>query len=486
MLELTTPSKKVSFLFTSDEHGYITRQAKLQQEVTRTREENPDGTLLISCGDVFEGSAENGVLGLEASRSMLDVAGYDLATLGNHDFDRGAQVTREWVEKLPCDVLVSNLKDAATGELLRHTVPSKVYELNGVKVGLIGATTQETATILPKAKLQGLEIEDPFVSVKAEVDRLKAQGVEVIGLVSHLGLPTDRKMADEVPELDFILGGHTHDALKTPEQHGQTVIVHPGCFRQAIGHLDLAVDPASGQVTGVDYKLVAGEGMPADEGAVGRLCQTFKADVESHMGQKVASLPRRFDYDPNLLGEGMEALLGSAVRQTTGADLMLVNQKGLRAALPQGEISVGDVYNVFPFDNHLVTTQMSVPAAIALLDESFRRQDQTSFAVGSSAYTYAVDRNTHQSMLVVNLEAGAELPQGVEPLTDSDVYRDCATQAGVVPASARVRVATVDFLLQGGLGYFEAGKTPIEHEYGTIRDVLQSHLQRTYPLAQTV
>lgn len=128
---------KVSLLFTSDEHGYVSRQSKLQGEVTATREANPDGTLLISCGDVFEGSAETGVLGLDASKKMLEVAGYDMMTLGNHDFDRGSEITRDWVKNAPCPVIVSNVVDTTTGQKLENTSPSKVIELNGVKVGLV-------------------------------------------------------------------------------------------------------------------------------------------------------------------------------------------------------------------------------------------------------------------------------------------------------------------------------------------------------------
>lgn len=480
MLTSNPTPQKVSILFTSDEHGYITRQSKLQSEVTKARQANPEGTLLISCGDVFEGSSENGVLGLSASHDMLKTAGYDVATMGNHDFDRGAEVTRDWIKNIPVDMLVSNLKDATTGKLLPNTAPSKVYDLNGVKVGLIGVTTQETVSILPKEKLEGLSIEDPTSAVKVEVEKLKSQGIEVIGLVSHLGLPTDRKIADLVPELDFILGGHTHDFLEKPEQHGQTLIVHPGCFRQAIGHLDLDVDPITGQIERVDYKLVKGQDLPDDTGEVGNLATTLKAQVDHEMGKTVANIPNPLNFDPNILGDGMENTMSLAVEEQTGADLMMINQKGMRAPLKQGAVTLGDIYNVFPFDTKLVTIEMSADQAMSYFKDSFNRLDQTSLGLSAMPMCYANDVQSHEPMLVVNAPTG-HLPARVQPAVKSSKETNCATEIGVVDGSVQVKVATLDFLLDGGLNYFEPGSQSISEDHGTVRDSLRAYLTKHHP-----
>lgn len=480
---LTSPSatSRVSLLFTSDEHGYISRQSQLQKEVDETRATNPEGTLFVSCGDVFEGSAENGVLGIDASRSMLALAGYDLMTVGNHDFDRGPEIARDWVKNSPCDVVCSNLKDAHTGELLEHSSASKVYTLNGVKVGFIGATTTESVTILPKSKLEGLSIEDPAACVQAEVEKLKAGGVEVIGLVSHLGLPTDRKLADAVPELDFILGGHTHDALEKPEQRGQTLIIHPGCFRKSLGHLDLDIDPVTGQIKSVDYKLVKADPAKEDEGAVGRLARTYQHQVEEAMGKVVATLPDELEYDPNILGEAMEGIAARAAREKSGADLVMINQKGLRAGLAKGDVKVGDIYNVFPFDNHIITVEMTAAQAVTFYNESIRRCDQTSFAeTDAASIRYAVNRQTREPLLVANTPAG-QIPAGETP---NPVEANCRTLTNDVPADAVLKVATLDFLLEGGLGYFNPGSQKIQGDCGTVRDALTEFLGREYPKLQ--
>jgi 2',3'-cyclic-nucleotide 2'-phosphodiesterase (5'-nucleotidase family) len=150
---------------------------------------------------------------------MLKTAGYDLMTLGNHDFDRGVEVTRDWVKDSPVPIVVSNVQDSESSVIQEKTSNSKVVELDGVKVGFVGVTTP-----------------DPVSSVREEVRKLQASGIQVIGLISHLGLAADREMAKQVPDLNFILGGHTHDAHKEPEYQGSTLIAHPGCSSNPLRH----------------------------------------------------------------------------------------------------------------------------------------------------------------------------------------------------------------------------------------------------------
>lgn len=467
-----SPTQKVSLLFTSDEHGYVARQSHLQGEVAAARESNPEGTLLISCGDVFEGSAETGVLGLEASNTMLKVAGYDLMTLGNHDFDRGAEVTRDWVKNAPCPVIVSNVIDTATGEQLENTSPSKVVELNGVKVGLVGVTTQETIAILPKNKLEGLSITDPIAAVKQEVAKLKASGIQVIGLISHLGLPADHDMAKNVPDLNFILGGHTHDALEVPEYEGETLIAHPGCFRQSIGHLDLEVNAESGQVQSRDYHLIKGADRPEDTGLVGSTATGYETKVKEVMGSVIAKFPKETKYDPNVLGDQMESLVGNAILKSTGADMVMVNQKGMRAGLPAGDITVQDVFNAFPFDNRLVTTKMTVAEALSIEADSIGRQDQTSLMFTDTGLRPSVKLATRQLELLSGKKDGpSEAPISSSDLAGLAAYLD----DDAIDPNSEITVATLDFLIQGGLNYFQPGHE-IESDFGPARDVLTNYI----------
>jgi 2',3'-cyclic-nucleotide 2'-phosphodiesterase (5'-nucleotidase family) len=463
----------VTLLFTSDEHGFVTAQSKLQGQVRQARQDNPQGTLLVSSGDVFEGSAENGVLGMESSRKMLQAAGYDVMTVGNHDFDHGAEVARQWVKDAPAKVLLSNVKDVRTGGLLANAEASRVFELDGVKVGLIGATTTETLSFLPADKLEGLSFEDPQAAVQAEVARLKAQGVELIGLVSHLGLPADHKIARAVPELDFILGGHTHAALEKPELEGQTLIVHPGSFRKSMGRLDLTVDRQSGQIQDYDYKLL--RGTREDQGEVGRLAHGYGDRVEQAMGQKIGRLPNSLPYNPSQLGEAMESLVDDSVRGKAAADMVLVNQKVIRTGLKQGDVTMRDIFNAFPFDNRFVKIEMPVAQVAKVLQDSLDRLDQTSLTVGGPI-TVACDIKTRRLNVIeeVPLDFMGPLDMAVQPGPHSQ------TVPVRVPESHPMSIVTTDYLIQGGLGYFPPGQ-PIQQDLGLIRDNVRDYVGAKFP-----
>jgi 5'-nucleotidase / UDP-sugar diphosphatase len=456
----------VTLLFTSDEHGYMKNAARLQSEVQRARGANPDGTLLVSSGDVFEGAVETGVLGLEPSKQLLADAGYDVLTLGNHDFDRGPEVAARWAAEAPCSVLVCNVEQ--DGKPLPNTRSSQVFDLNGVKMGLIGVTTPETASILPASKLTGVSFGDPATRVAAEVQALQAQGVELIGVVSHLGLAADRNLAAQVGGLDFILGGHTHNALTTPENVNGTLIAHPGCFRQGLGKLELDVDPQSGEILQHAYELVRPETLPEADGPVQQLVHAAEAKVNAVMGEQIATLPKAYRHDPNQLYSEMAELTTEAISRLTGAQVVMLNHKGIRGSLPEGAVRKADVYNVAPFDSRLVTVEMSVAELTKIYQESDRRYDPTSLTTGGTTVIGAdcADRSLHLYQ-EIHPDAGV-----------AEVHREGhGSEFRRLRDDEKVRVATTDYLLQGGLGYVEAKHSP-DGDHGTVREILESYLRQ--------
>lgn len=470
----------VTLLFTSDEHGYLKPAPRLQSEVQQARKDNPEGTLLISSGDMFEGAVETGVLGLGPSQQLLDAAGYDVITLGNHDFDRGPDTARRWAADAGCQVLLANVKDSATGALLPNTQASRIFELNGVKMGLIGVTTADTPAILPADKTQGLAFSDPQQAVREEVEKLQAQGVNLIGVVSHLGLPADRKLAAGVEGVDFILGGHTHDALEKPEEVNGTLIAHPGCFRQGMGRLDIDVDSASGQLQHADYHLVKPDALPTTSGHVRQMVDGWEQTVDAAMGETVTDLQRSYAHDPQVLNGAMDHLVTEAATHATGAEIVMVNHKGIRAPLNSGPITRADVYNVFPFDNRLVTVDMKAGELTRIYEESFRRSDPTSLSADGKTFV-AMDRNDQTMHLYQEVsEQEARDPNYPHARSVANHGLEVTGENGLgwvrLDDQETVKVATVDYLLQGGLRYFDGSLSP-EGDHGTLRDVLEGYLR---------
>lgn len=469
----------VTLLFTSDEHGYLQPAARLQREVAEARKANPGGTLLISCGDVFEGSAETGVLGLQASRDLMAKAGYGAMTLGNHDFDRGTDVLKDWVKKSPCKVLVSNVVDTEKNAPLENTKPSHLFEINGVKLGLVGVTTPDTMTINPKDKMTGVSITDPVESVQREVAQLKEQGAQLIGLISHLGLPADRKLAAAVPGLNFIMGGHTHDALEQPELVGQTLIAHPGCFRNSMGRFDFSVDPGNEGFCNFQYHLIKANDQVPGAGGVNKYLKKAAVEVDHAMSAPVGHLSKQYKTNPNELGDDMETLLSRASTEAAGVDVVMLNQKVIRAGLPAGQLTKRDVFNAFPFDNRLVTVNMKASEVAEIYNDSVQRLDQSSLTSGGRFVIYH-DREKNANALLENVpreEFEADPGKFGPPLGTPGTYTD--TVACQVNPERELKVGTSDYLVSGGLNYFKAGVASIVRDLGTLREVVQGYIEHT-------
>lgn len=442
--------KTVSLIFTSDEHGHLKGAPSIQRAVREARKENP--TLLLSEGDMFEGSAVSALLGVDPARELVRAAGYDAIALGNHDFDRGLKVAREWVEQSPCPVLAANIREAG-GEPLRGTRPSALFELEGVKIGLIGVTTPDTPNTCPAGSTKGIEFTDPAEAVRREAAALRAQGADLVGVMSHLGLAADRQLAGQVGGLEFILGGHSHDTHQQPEQVNGTLIAHPGCFRHGAGRLDLQTE--NGKLVGFEYRNLPVTAEVEPDDAVTRLVQSYEERMKPSLSEELTELPEDLDHDPDHLGDRCEKLLSQSMVAATGAQLALINQKFMRTGLQHGHLTRGQLMDALPFDNRVQSIKLKVGELLKMLTESQRRNDQTSIIFGGQGVNLAT-RVEDRSLMLVDSETLAEIPPDHE-----------------------LTVATTDYLLSGGLGYLATDLRDKAADFGLVRDAVEGFLKKT-------
>ncbi|MCA9790863.1 MAG: bifunctional metallophosphatase/5'-nucleotidase [Candidatus Eremiobacteraeota bacterium] len=417
---------RVKLFFTSDEHGYVATAGAIDKVVKEARSKDPDGVLFVSCGDVFQGASISELQDGKPALEVLGAAGYDVVEVGNHDFDRGVHYIKDWIGSAQYPVLAANVMEESTGQRLAGTKGHLIREVNGVKVGLVGVVTQETATVSYAENVQGLRFEDPVETVRREVAQLKAEGAEVIGVLSHLGSSDDEELARQVP-VDFILGGHTHEAFQEPKNINGVLICQPGAYRKYLGSLELEVDPGSRRVTGHHHQLLEVSDQESDS-EVSALVRRYRERVEKATGQVVSYADGDLVHS-HTQGGSLDQAVGQAMLEQTGADVALFNRKLIRANLPAGEVTAGALLNALPFDNRVVTVELT--------------QQQFEQAMAKSA-----DYGDHRSL--VRTDAGR-------------------------PLGETIKVATTDFLAQGGNGYFHVANSAT---HGIVRDVLEGHLDR--------
>lgn len=441
---------KLTLLFTSDEHGHIGKAPRLQSLIKKEKQEDPN-TLLLSSGDVFQGTAESDLQGGKPSLDVVDKAGYDLVELGNHDFDNGLPFVKDWLKQARYPVLAGNVKEESTGELLPGAKAYQVFELEGVKVGLIGVVAPETATISKAENVEGLQFEDPGPVVRQAKKELEEQGINVIGVVSHLGLPDDEKLAQEVDGLDFILGGHTHVALHQPKVVGDTLICQPGSFRDYLGRLEIEVDEA-GEVTSYEHELIP-SGRGEDEG--GAVSETVENALQrlSKATSKITTESQNHLFHDHYRDNTLGAEMSEAMRAVTGAPFSLYNRKCERADIEAGDVSAGELYSSLPFPNEVVKARVSREQ----LTEAMRLSEE-----------YADHRSLlhpYLSLLFDPSESGPKF-SGIEIALGDD-------------NAEFVELATTDFIASGGLGYFKDAEIISRH--GFMRDVLEGGLDGKLP-----
>jgi 2',3'-cyclic-nucleotide 2'-phosphodiesterase (5'-nucleotidase family) len=334
-----------------------------------------DAVLYIDGGDLLTGTPlmeyqEHGAWG-GAMVDFLDAAGADAWVLGNHELDRGWDNAAALVAASPMPVLSANVRSADDPQapgfpgMQRHVV----LEANGVKVGVFGLTTPGLGRLASKETMAHLDVWPLAPVAAAEVAALEPQ-VDLVVALTHTGIESDRALALDVPGIDLIVGGHSHTALHAPERVGETWIVQAGSYARQLGVLDIRVE--DGRIVTLDGALhdLLPDQLPGPPGArtrdlVARWSQELDARFATPVGRSEAVLDRRGDAE-TVLGRWA----GDLMRTATGVDVGIYNRGGLRADLPAGELTVGDLYEVFPFRNEVVVfeatgeelVQMSVRA----------------------------------------------------------------------------------------------------------------------------
>jgi len=227
--------------------GGIARRAAL---VKQLRAQLPN-LLLLDAGDVFQGTPYfNQYKGL-LDYKLMSMAGYDAATLGNHDFDNGVDGLVAAMAEARFPFLNCNFEMSGAPALAKRVQPYLVKTFPGLKVGITGACVDFKGLVAPKNHL-GVQWLDPVQSLKPVIQQLRdREKVDMVVVLSHLGYDMqgdaidDLNLARLVPGIDAIIGGHTHTFLDAPvkvaHERGETVIFQVGWGGVNLGRMDFSL-----------------------------------------------------------------------------------------------------------------------------------------------------------------------------------------------------------------------------------------------------
>lgn len=241
----------VDFAQLSKEYGRIGGMDRMATLVKAVRAERPNNSLLIDCGDTWQGSYTSLQTQGEDMVDVMNAMGVDVM-VPHWEFTFGAKRVQELISKLKFPFLAGNVVDTDFEEKVFES--TAYFERGGVKIAVIGQAFPYTPVANPRYMIPKWSFGIREELVQGHVDKARANGAELVVLASHNGFDVDRKLASRVHGIDVILTGHTHDAIPGVIKVKNTLMIATGSHGKFLGRLDLKVE--NKKVVDYRYKLM--------------------------------------------------------------------------------------------------------------------------------------------------------------------------------------------------------------------------------------
>ena len=481
--------------------------ARLARMIADERTKDPDGCLLLSAGDMFQGAPLSNVFQGQSVIEVMNYLKFDAMAIGNHEFDWGLSVLNRLVAAASFPFLSANIQDKPTKRLSENTFddadnhrippsrgdkggcqgsdsiqtppyppqggnfqtaskglpltkPYVILTRKNLKIGIIGLTTPETVFTTNPDSVRGLTFREPGEVLPPMIREVRSKGAKLIVVLSHSGLDADRRIAEQVSGIAVIVGGHSHTAMTYPLRIKDTIIVQAGCYGAYLGVLQLKVDPTTYRI--VDYTrdnelkaVFSGPDDPVDEKVVAiveRFNDQIKGEFARVVGETSVDLVRSPKAESNVGN-----LVSDAMRWASGADMAFQNSGGIRTDIPKGKITMEQIYTLLPFDNMLIVMDLTGKQIREILEE-----------------------NTHIEHGILQV-SGITVQYDLTRPVGSRVIEARVGNAALEPVKT-YRVATNDFLAAGGdhFALFQEGKNIV---YGdSLRDAFIAYLEKHSPV----
>ncbi len=315
-------------------------------------------SLVLNAGDDFQGTPISNFTRGMSQIEILNSYNIDAFVLGNHEFDYSQYSLDSALKLAKFDYLSANVFMTSQNKLMGK--PYTVKEINGVKFGIIGLTLPELFETSIPANVRDLVMLNTDSVITIAIGELKKVKCNVIVLLSHSGIGTDKKLAEKFyADIDVIVGGHSHTTLFKPVNRNGVIIVQAGAYGRNLGKLELKIDVYKDTIInayGTLIETVLDSAIFDKDAAlkIYNMIEQYLPELNVVIGRLETDWRASYSDESNL-GQ-FEA---DAFRIKTGADIGFVNGGGLRKSLLKGDILVGDIWEINPFGNDIQTITVS-------------------------------------------------------------------------------------------------------------------------------
>ncbi|MDQ7100789.1 MULTISPECIES: bifunctional UDP-sugar hydrolase/5'-nucleotidase UshA [unclassified Serratia (in: enterobacteria)] len=503
----------ITILHTNDHHGHFWQndhgeyglgaQKTLVDGIRQEVAAQGGSLLLLSGGDINTGVPESDLQDAEPDFRGMNLVGYDAMAIGNHEFDNPLSVLRQQEKWATFPLLSANIYQKSTGQRLFK--PYALFDKQGIKIAVIGLTTDDTAKIGNPEYFTDMEFRVPAQEAKQVVEQLrKDEKPDVIIAATHMGhydngehgsnAPGDVEMARSLPAgyLDMIVGGHSQDPVCmagdnrkqadyvpgtpcSPDRQNGTWIVQAHEWGKYLGRADFEF--RNGELKLVHYQLIPvnlkkkvekADGTServyytqqiAEDPTMMKLLTPFQEKGKAQLGVKIGSVNGKLEGDRSkvrFVQTNLARVMLAAQRERADADFAVMSGGGVRDSIESGDITYKNVLKVQPFGNTLVHVDMKgseVEQYLAVV---------ANMKPDSGAYAQFANVS-----LVADGKGVSEVKINGQPLQADKTYR----------------MATLNFNALGGDGYPKLDGLPSYVNTGFIdAEVLKQYIEKHSPL----
>jgi len=461
--------KEITILTINDYHGSLAPAgsnvgaAKLVDAIKTEKAKNPEGTIIVSAGDNYQGSAMSNLLYGEPVSAVFKEMGLELSAVGNHEFDWGIDRIVKWAEDGELTFVCTNIYDIRTNEPVDWAEPFVIIEKEGVKVGFIGLATPETAYKALKKYVVNYEFRDPVEVITEWVPKVKDAGADIIIALTHLGSFQDKEgnitgeaaALCEVDGVDAVISAHTHQRVSGYVSGKPIVQAYKN--GRTVGKIVYTFDENNNLISSVpslDHLYKRPDTLKDDANTLA-IYKKYEEELGPVLGKVLGKTTVDLDHDryagPSLLGEWACEIMKDKV----GVQIAMTNGGGLRVPVPAGEITAGILYEVMPFDNTLYTMKLSGADVKANIEHGIMNEDIGWIQISGVRVTYNSKAEAGNRITSMVLEDGT--------VVEMDKY---------------YTVVTNDFMFTGGDKYnFENSKDGLD-TFIPIRDALMEAVEK--------
>ena len=461
--------KEIVILTINDYHGSLAPAgsnvgaAKLVDAIKTEKAKNPEGTIIVSAGDNYQGSAMSNLLYGEPVSAVFKEMGIELSAVGNHEFDWGIDRVTKWAEDGGFTFVCTNIYDKSTDQPVDWAEPFAIIEKEGVKVGFIGLATPSTAYKAKKVYVVNYEFRDPVETITEWVPKVKDAGADIVIALTHLGSFQDKEgnITGEAADLcavdgvDAVISAHTHQRV-SGLVNGKPLVQ---AYKQgrSFAKLTFIFDENNKLISAEPFldNLYARADTLKDDADTLAVYEKYEDELNPVLGKVLGKTTVELDHDryagPSLLGEWTCEIMKDAA----GVQIAMTNGGGLRVPIPAGEITAGKLYEVMPFDNTLYTMKLSGADVKANIEHGIMNDDIGWIQISGVKATYNPKAEAGNRITSMVLEDGT-------PVEMDNYYT----------------VVTNDFMFTGGDKYdFKNSKDGLD-TFIPIRDALMEAVEK--------